>query len=244
VLFGILGRNHYVGDCPLPKACPSTEASRRNFRTLETIVNEYERWQGRYSGPDYAFGKEPNYFLHSCRQLLPRSGHALAVADGEGRNGVWLAEQGLEVSSIDFSPLAQAKARALAVERGVSVSFQLADVHRWNYPEAEFDVVIEIFTQFSSPNDRRAKWVGMRQTLKPGGLLIIQGYAPKQLAYGTGGPKAVENLYTREMLEEAFSDFDDLRIVEEEREIHEGTSHVGMSAVIALTARKPKLSER
>jgi hypothetical protein len=84
----------------------------------------------------------------------------------------------------------------------------------------------------------------MRQTLKPGGLLIIQGYAPKQLAYGTGGPKAVENLYTREMLEEAFSDFDDLRIVEEEREIHEGTSHVGMSAVIALTARKPKLSER
>jgi SAM-dependent methyltransferase len=162
----------------------------------------------------------------------------------EGRNGVWLAEQGLEVSSIDFSPLAQAKARALAVERGVSVSFQPADVHRWNYPEAEFDVVIEIFTQFSSPNDRRAKWVGMRQTLKPGGLLIIQGYAPKQLAYGTGGPKAVENLYTREMLEEAFSDFDDLRIVEEEREIHEGTSHVGMSAVIALTARKPKLSER
>ena len=167
----------------------------------------------------------------------------MAVADGEGRNGVWLAEQGLEVSSIDFSPLAQAKARALAVERGVSVSFQPADVHRWNYPEAEFDVVIEIFTQFSSPNERRAKWVGMRQTLKPGGLLVIQGYTPKQLAYGTGGPKAVENLYTREMLE-AFSDFDDLRIVEEEREIHEGRSHVGMSAVIGLTARKPKLSER
>ena len=83
----------------------------------------------------------------------------------------WLAEQGLDVLSIDFSPLAQAKARALAIEMRVSVTFGIADVHRWNYPEAEFDVVVEIFTQFSSPNERRAKWTGMRQTLKPGGLL-------------------------------------------------------------------------
>jgi SAM-dependent methyltransferase len=211
--------------------------------TVERIVNEYERWQARFSGPSYAFGKEPNYFLSSGKQLLPRSGRALAVADGEGRNGVWLAEQGLDVSSIDFSPLAQAKARVLAVERGVNVNFESADVHRWNYPEAEFDVVVEIFTQFSSPDERRAKWKGMRQTLKPGGLLIIQGYTPKQLEYGTGGPKRIENLYTRQMLEDAFSDFYDLRIVEEEREIHEGTSHVGMSALIGLTARKPKFPE-
>ena len=207
-------------------------------------MNEYERWQGRYSGPGYAFGKEPNYFLKSCKQLLPRSGRALAVADGEGRNAVWLAEQGLNVLSIDFSPLAQAKARSLVLEQGVSVNFELADVHKWNYPEAAFDVVVEIFTQFSSPDERKMKWSGMRQTLKPLGLLIIQGYTPKQLAYSTGGPKVVENLYTREMLEEAFSDFDDLRIVEEEREMNEGTSHRGMSALINLTARKPKRAER
>ena len=86
------------------------------------IVNEYERWQDRFSGQDYAFGKEPNYFLKSCKQLLPRSGRALAVADGEGRNGGWLAEQGLDVLSIDFSPLAQAKARTLAIEMRVSVN--------------------------------------------------------------------------------------------------------------------------
>ena len=175
-------------------------------------MNEYERWQDRFSGQDYAFGKEPNYFLKSCKQLLPRSGRALAVADGEGRNGVWLAEQGLDVLSIDFSPLAQAKARALAIEMRVSVNFEIADVHRWNYPEAEFDVVVEIFTQFSSPNERRAKWTGMRQTLKPGGLLILQGYTPKQIEYATGGPKQIQNLYSRKMLKEAFSDFDDLRI--------------------------------
>ena len=163
-------------------------------------------------------GNEPNYFLKSCTQLLRR---ALAVADGEGRNGVWLAEQGLDVLSIDFSSLAQAKARSLAFEKGVSVNFELADVHKWNYPDAAFDAVVEIFTQFSSQDERRLKWAGMRRTLKPGGLLIIQGYTPKQLQYRTGGPKQIENPYTRAMLEEAFSDFCDLLIVEEEREMHE-----------------------
>ncbi len=203
-------------------------------------MGEYDRWQDRYSGPDYAFGKEPNYFLKSCERLLPRSGRALAIADGEGRNGVWLAERGLDVLSIDFSPLAQAKARTLAAERGVSVDFEIADVHHWKYPEAVFDVVVEIFTQFSFPAERRLKWAGMRRTLKPSGLLIIQGYSPKQLEYGTGGPKQLDNLYTRAILEEAFGDYRDLLIVEEEREMEEGTSHRGISAVINLTARKPE----
>ena len=201
-------------------------------------VSEYERWEDRYRVPDYVFGKEPNYFLVSCKALLPRSGKALAVADGEGRNGIWLAEQGLEVLSLDFSPSAQQKARALAKQRGVTLTVAQADVHTWDYPEAAFDVVVEIFTQFSTPAERAKKWAGMRKALKRGGLLIIQGYTPKQLQYGTGGPKQVENLYTRAMLEEAFRDFQDMKIVEEEIEIYEGTSHGGMSAVINLTARK------
>jgi SAM-dependent methyltransferase len=202
-------------------------------------VNEYERWETRYAVPDYAFGKEPNYFLASCKPLLPRSGRALAVADGEGRNGVWLAGQGLDVVSIDFSPSAQKKARALAAERGVNVDFRQVDVHRWDYPQTAFDVVVEIFTQFSSSAERAFKWAGMRRALKPGGLLIVHGYTPKQLEYGTGGPKEPENLYTRALLEAAFGDLRDVKIVEEEREIYEGTSHGGMSAMIGLTARKP-----
>jgi SAM-dependent methyltransferase len=202
-------------------------------------LNEYQRWETRYSVPEYAFGKAPNYFLASCKPLLPRSGKALSVADGEGRNGVWLAEQGLDVVSIDFSPSAQNKARALAAERGVKVDIRQADVHKWDYPHAAFDLVVEIFTQFSSPAERAAKWVGMRQALKPGGLLIVHGYTPKQLEYGTGGPKELENLYTRALLEAAFADFRELSFTEEEREIREGSSHGGMSAMIGLTARKP-----
>jgi SAM-dependent methyltransferase len=201
-------------------------------------LSEYERWEGRYGVPEFIFGKQPNYFLASCKPLLPATGKALAVADGEGRNGVWLAEQGLDVLSIDFSPAAQKKAKALARDRRVTIAFERADVHAWRYPEAGFDVVAEIFTQFSTPPERARKWAGMRRTLKPGGLLIVQGYTPKQLLYRTGGPSQVENLYTRAMLENAFSGFRDMTIVEEEIEMHEGSAHGGMSAVINFTARK------
>ena len=151
---------------------------------------------------------------------------------------MWLAEQGLDVVSLDFSPAAQNKARALAAERGVKVVFVKTDVHVWDYPQATFDVVVEIFAQFSPPADRTIKWRGMRRALKPGGLLIIQGYTPKQLQRGTGGPKQLKNLYTRAMLEREFGDFRDLKIVEEERDMREGASHAGLSAVIGLTAFK------
>lgn len=202
-------------------------------------MGEFERWEGRYSAPGYIFGEAPNYFLAACKPLLPASGRALAVADGEGRNGVWLAEQGLDVLSIDFSPTGQAKARKLADSRGVSLAFEQADVHAWRYPEGAFDVVAEIFTQFSDPVQRRRKWDGMKRALKSGGLLIVQGYTPKQLDFGTGGPKELDHLYTREMLEREFAGWRDMAIAEEELEMREGPAHSGMSAVINMVARKP-----
>ncbi len=200
---------------------------------------EFTRWQERYATADYVFGKAPNEFLARCKELLPTRGTALAVADGEGRNSVWLAQQGLDVTATDFSPVAIAKAKQLAADNNVRVSFIEADAHGWDYPQDTFDVVVEIFTQFSTPAERAVKWAGMRRALKPGGLLIVRGYTPKQLDYGTGGPKAVENLYTRSMLEGAFGDFQNIVINEEERELNEGAGHAGMSALIGLTARKP-----
>ena len=159
---------------------------------MRKFLSEYDRWETRYRAPGYAFGREPNYFLAACKHLLPKSGRALAVADGEGRNGVWLAEQGLDVVSLDFSPSAQAKAATLAREHGVTMTIERGDVHNWDYPEAAFDVVCEIFTQFSTPSERARKWTGMKKALKPNGLLILIGYTPKQLQYGTGGPKEIE----------------------------------------------------
>ena len=153
------------------------------------LSEEYQRWEARYSAPDYVFGKEPNYFLVKCKPLLPMFGRVLAVADGEGRNSVWLAEQGLDVHAIDFSPTAQDKARALAQERGVNVIFELADVHNWAYPEAAYDVVCEIFTQFSTPPERALKWAGMRKALKPEWPSYHPGLHPETAHLWDRGPE-------------------------------------------------------
>ncbi len=202
-------------------------------------TEEYHRWNERFAHPDYVFGTEPNAFLASCEPLLPATGRALAIADGEGRNGVFLAECGLDTLSVDFAPNAQAKARALAEARGVALETRLVDIVHWDWPEAEFDVVAAIFFQFCGPDDRATIFSGIRRALKPGGLLILEGYRPEQIAYGTGGPKAPENMYTREILEAAFGDFDDLEIHAYDRQVDEGHGHVGLSALIDLAGRKP-----
>jgi SAM-dependent methyltransferase len=200
--------------------------------------SEYERWEKRFSVPDYIFGTEPNAFLKSQAHMLPKSGTALAVADGEGRNGVWLAEHGLDVLSIDWSPAALDKAQALARRRGVALRTMQVDVVKWQWPAAQYDVIVAIFIQFLTPDERRQVFAGMRNALKPGGLLLIEGYRPEQLKYKTGGPSLVENLYTRALLEAEFGGLSDLRIVEHDSMTSEGTAHVGMAALIDLVGRK------
>jgi cyclopropane fatty-acyl-phospholipid synthase-like methyltransferase len=199
---------------------------------------EYERWQQRFSAPGYLFGTEPNAFLKSCAPLLRKGEHALAIADGEGRNGVFLAEQGLDVLSVDFSPVAQEKVRRLAKERGVTLKVEQADIINWTWPEAAFDVVAAIFFQFANPAERAAIFTGIKKTLKPGGLLLLQGYGRKQIEYKTGGPSDVTRLYTREMLEDTFADFSSLDIREYDSVIYEGAGHGGMSALIDFVGRK------
>ncbi|MBI1203194.1 MAG: methyltransferase domain-containing protein [Rhodopseudomonas sp.] len=199
---------------------------------------EYQRWQQRFSEPGYLFGTAPNGFLKSCAPLLPKGGKALAIADGEGRNGVFLAEQGLDVLSLDFSPVAQDKTRKLARERGVTLRVEQADITDWTWPDAEFDVVAGIFFQFATPAEREKIFAGIKKTLKPGGLLLIEGYGPKQLDYKTGGPSKLENLYTRDLLQQAFADFASLDIKEHDSVIEEGAGHGGMSALVDLIGRK------
>jgi SAM-dependent methyltransferase len=201
-------------------------------------MSEFERWESRFAAPDYVFGKAPNAFLKSQAHLFKRGQKALSIADGEGRNGVFLAEHGLDVLSLDFSPNAIAKAETLARERGVALRIERADIFNWFWPTAAFDVVAGIFFQFAPPDLRQQVFDNVKKTLKPGGLLLIQGYRPKQLEYKTGGPSQVENLYTREMLETAFKDFASLEIKEHDSLVDEGAGHKGLSALIDLVARK------
>ena len=201
-------------------------------------MSELDRWQERYATDEYRFGTAPNAFLASQAKLLPKSGKALAVADGEGRNGVFLAEHGLDVLSLDFSPNAQAKARKLSAARGVTISVEQADVINWSYPPDAFDVVAAVFFQFAAPPNRDRIFAGIKRTLKRGGLLLLEGYGPKQLEYKTGGPGILENLYTRTILEAAFGDFASRDIREYDAELHEGAGHGGMSALVDLVAVK------
>jgi len=201
-------------------------------------MSELERWETRFAAPGYVFGTAPNAFLASQAHRLRPGRKALAIADGEGRNGVWLAEQGLEVVSLDFSPKAGAKAQALAAARGVTLRVEQADLSKWVWSVEAFDVIAAIFIQFAGPKLRPKIFAGIRQALKPGGWVFVQGYRPEQLNYRTGGPDKVENLYTRAILEEAFGDFAVVELHEHDGVIREGTGHNGMSALIDLAARK------
>ena len=207
----------------------------QNNKPAET---EFDRWQQRFAAPGYLFGTAPNAFLKSQAHLLRKGQSALAVADGEGRNGVFLAEQGLDVLSVDFSNVAQAKARALAAERNVTLRFEQADMTNWRWPPDAFDVVVAIFIQFTKPPERAKMFAGIKRTLKPGGLLLMQGYGPKQLDYKTGGPSNLDQLYTRELLQAAFGDFSALEIREHDSVIQEGARHEGLSALVDLVGRK------
>jgi SAM-dependent methyltransferase len=201
-------------------------------------MSEFERWEARFAAAGYIFGTAPNAFLKSQAHLLKPGQRALAVADGEGRNGVWLAEQGLDVLALDFSPKALKKARALAAERGVNLRTERADLEQWQWPTAAFDVIAAIFIQFADPPFRQKIFAGIKRALKPGGLLLMQGYRPEQLNYGTGGPPHAENMYTRALLEDAFGDFASLDIKEHDSMVAEGSGHAGMSALIDFVGRK------
>jgi SAM-dependent methyltransferase len=203
----------------------------------EQPISEKDRWEARFRAADYVFGKEPNAFLKAQAHRLPASGTALSVADGEGRNGVWLAEQGLDVLTIDYSPAALAKARTLAAERSVRLRTEVTDVFAWRWPANAFDVIVAIFI-FAAPPQRAAFFASLKGSLKPGGLLLMQGYRPEQLAYRTGGPPNAERMYARAILQEGFGDMAEIDIREHDSTISEGTAHVGMSALIDLVAKK------
>ena len=201
--------------------------------------NPRDAWDARYRSEDYIFGTSPNAFLASQENLLPAGARVLAVADGEGRNGVGLAQRGCTVFSVDISPVAVEKAKKLARDRGVDIEFSVADLMEWAWPEAAFDVVACIFIQFASPRMRKKLFDGFWRTLRPGGVLMMEGYGVRQLQYTSGGPKELENLYTPQMLRDAFADWDILLLREYDAVLDEGPKHRGMAALVDLVVRKP-----
>lgn len=196
-------------------------------------------WNERYAGDEYHFGTEPAEFVKRHAHYLPAGAAVLSVADGEGRNSVWLAQQGMRVTAMDGAPNAVDKGRRLAEARGVQVDFRVADIAEWNWDGAQYDAVLAVFIQFAPPAMRDRIFGGMVRALKPGGLLMLHGYAPRQVSYGTGGPGKPDHMYTTELLRERFSGFEFLELADYDAEIREGRGHSGKSALIDCIARKP-----
>jgi len=201
------------------------------------IMSEF--WNERFDTPEYIFGTAPNAFLATQAHRLRPGQRALAVADGEGRNGVWLAEQGLEVHAVEVAPNAIAKARRLATTRGVTVQIEEADLLTWDWPEAEFDVVAGIFFQFGQPAEQAQIIAGMKRATRAGGLVFLEGYSPRQLQYQTGGPSNPAQLWTEDLLRAWFADWEILHLIEHEPILNEGRKHVGRSAVVDAVMRRP-----
>lgn len=196
-------------------------------------------WDQRYDQPEYVFGTAPAAFLPRHLAQLPKEARVLCVADGEGRNSVWLAERGLDVTAFDPSAPALAKARALAKQRGVSVGYHQTGIEDWDW-DRPFDLIVAIYIQFIGPEQRAELFTQFDRALAAGGRVMIHGYTPKQVEYGTGGPGKVENMYTEAMLAQAFEGYDILENRAFEMHVNEGHGHVGHSALIDFIAQKPK----
>ncbi len=198
-------------------------------------------WERRFgSTDDYLFGTAPNAFLAAEAHRIAPGARVLAVADGEGRNGVFLAGRGAIVHAVDGARAAIAKSKRLAANRGVSLTWEQADLTKWHWPVSAYDVVVAIFVQFVTPTEQPAFFMHLQAALKPGGLLLLEGYRPEQIANHTGGPSDPAHLYTETLLRQAFAGMTIEALRSRDAMIEEGTGHAGMSALIDLIAVKPE----
>lgn len=199
---------------------------------------EKNSWDERYAGSDYVYGTEPNDFLKEKAAALPAHAEVLCVADGEGRNGVFLATLGHRVTSVDASARGLEKARTLAAERGVTLETTVADLEQYDLGEERWDAVVSIFCHL--PQKLRETFhPRVARGLKRGGLLVLEHYHPNQIPFKTGGPPDPTMMMTLAELDRDFPGFERLHAVERERVVVEGKLHGGPSYVTQALLRKP-----
>lgn len=200
-------------------------------------LSKRDGWNNRYGVDEYLFGKEPNDFLKESAGQLPAAAKILCLADGEGRNGVYLASLGHDVTSVDQSRVGLDKAEELAKERGVFLTTVEADLTEYDLGLDKWDAVVSIF--FHIPEEPRNQiYERVARSLKPGGVLILESYTPDQLKFRTGGPPTTELMMNNAIARRTFADLEFERCEELERDVIEGSGHTGRAAVLQVIARR------
>lgn len=200
-------------------------------------AQRHRSWDERFAGDEYAYGKEPNEFVVAAADRIP-PGRVLCLAEGEGRNAVYLAGLGHDVTAVDASSVGLAKARRLAAERGVSLTTVLADLTDFTIEPEAWAGIVSIWAHLPRPVRTRLYGQAARGLL-PGGVFVLMAYTPAQLAYGTGGPSVPGLLVDLASLREDLPGLEFVIGREFVRDVHEGKLHQGPSAVVQVLARRP-----
>ena len=193
-------------------------------------------WNEKFANADYAYGTDPNEFLAASVEKLKR-GTALSLAEGEGRNAAWLAQQGFTVSSIEQSEKGVAKTLRLALQRGVIVMAERGELETFHIQPNSWDLIVSIYAH--TPQELRRKLY--RQVvagLKPGGVFILEAYTPAQIPNNTGGPKDASLMPTAELLRSELNGLVFDHIAEVERDVVEGSLHTGTAHVVQVVAHR------
>lgn len=194
-------------------------------------------WDARYAEEGWAFGTEPNDFLREQAHHLAPGGRVLCLAEGEGRNAVWLAQQGFDVTGVDLASHGLDKAQRLAAERGVHLTTMVADLASFEFGSAAWDGIVSIFAHVP-PEVRQRVHAQVLTALKPGGILLLEAYRPQQLEHGTGGPPDEARMLDLERLRPELGTLEWLLAREVERDVIEGRYHTGRASTVQLVARR------
>ena len=194
-------------------------------------------WNKRFSIEDYLFGADPAQALVKLEHYLIPQGDTLVIADGEGRNSVYLASRGFRVTASDSSTVANIKAKALAASQNVEVNYQVEDFFDIDWSAKQYDNIVGIFFQFIPPDKIKQVLMALRTAIKKGGTLLIHGYTPQQIELATGGPKDVSLMYNKELFEDVFESVEILVNKEYQMQLGEGSGHKGQSALIDFVAK-------
>ncbi|MBE7453087.1 MAG: class I SAM-dependent methyltransferase [Kofleriaceae bacterium] len=196
-------------------------------------------WDQRYSEPGYAYGTAPNDFLREAAgRYLPPGGEVLSLAEGEGRNAVYLARHGFRVTGVDSSRVGLDKARTLAAQHGVELATVVADLSSYPLGDERWDGIVSIWCH-TSPVVRIRLHRAVVAALRPGGVFLLEAYTPDQLGRGTGGPPDAALMMTLAGLRAELDGLELIHGEEKVRAVHEGRYHDGPSAVVQVVARKP-----